>query len=113
MSLPNQELNFVFQLVAFVSVVPIVVVKTTELRRTSLGDIFLYRCGSFIRHVRAGRLVDFRSTFDKGRVVGESRLISIAFGAFILRSCGLIARPLSTIPAIFVLVAIAVAIGFL
>ena len=86
MSLPDQELNLIFQLVTFISVMPVVVVKMTELCRISLGDIFPYRCGSFVRHASAGRLVDFSLAFDKGSVVGESRLISIAFGALIVKS---------------------------
>ena len=72
MSLPDQELNLVFQLVTFVGVVSVVVVKMTELFRISLGDIFPYRCGSLIRNVGDSRLVDFCSAFDKGYVVGES-----------------------------------------
>ena len=82
MSLPDQELNLVLQLVALIGIVSVVVVKMTKFCGISLGDILPYRCGSLIRNTRAGRLVDLYSTFYKGHVVGESRIVSIAFGAF-------------------------------
>ena len=72
MSLPDQELNFVLQLVALIGVMFVVVVKTTEFCCISLGDILPNRCGSLIRNIRAGHLVDLCSTFDNGRIVGES-----------------------------------------
>ena len=112
-SLSNKELEFVFQLVAFIDVMLVVVMITTELGSVSLRNILSNGGRSLIRHAGTRGLINLSPRLNKGSVVSEPRFITITLGSFIVRGGRLIMRPFPLILAIAiaVLVAFAVTVG--
>ena len=111
-SLSNKELDFVFQLVAFIGVMSVVVMITTELGSVSLRNILSNGARFFVRHTRTCGLINLSPRLNEGSVVSEPRFITVTLGSFIVRGGRLIVWPFSTILAIAVTVPVAFAARF-
>ena len=108
MSLSNKELDFVLQLVAFIGVMSVVVMITTELGSVSLRYILSNGPRIFIRHTRTCGLINLSPRLNEGSVVSEPRFVTVTLSSFIVGGGRLIVRPFPPILAI----AIAVPVGF-
>ena len=113
MSLSNKELDFILQLVAFIGIMSVVVMITTELGSVSSRNILSNGSRFLIRHTGTRGLINLSPRLNKGSVVSEPRFITITLGSFIVRGGRLIMRPFPLILAIAiaVLVAFAVTVG--
>ena len=101
MTLPDEQLDFVLEMVAFVGIMAVVVVKATVFGHVPSRHVFPNRGRPLVRSIVDSSLKNLCSSTYQARVVGEPWLV-----LKILRALVIVARRLLG-PLIFLILAVA------